>query len=245
MTRLWKDFDGEPFLINPHLITLNPGRAGRRRASKMARKRNARGRFVKSNPVRRHRRSPARRKRATPRRNAYFMNAPKRHRRRAVRMNPPGRHHRRIRRNPPLFGGNRILGMSVNEILYAGAGFIAPPFLEGLIKPYLPATFISSDIGKYALKAGVVAGVSFAGSKFLGREAGKYLAIGGITYIVANLLTQYVPQLVSGVTFSGYMNPGTTYNPRAVRPMGAQPFLGMYQGSQSRVPERLQVGSRF
>lgn len=243
MPRLWQKFNGEPFLINPHLISLNP-----KRSLKMARRktprRGAGGRFLKAshsrpqkrrtikmsgylaNPQRRH----TSRRGAAPRKNAYFGN-PRRSRRRIAR------------RNPPMFGGNRIMGLSVNELLYTGVGFIVPPAVEGFAKGFLPATLTSTPLGRYGLKVGTVALLSMAGNKFLGREAGKYIAIGGATYIIANLVIDFMPTLFSG--FAGYMNPGQTTPARALR---GGPFLGMYSGigtSPAKLPERVDPNSRF
>lgn len=206
----------------------------------MARKRDRFGRFLKktrSNPARKSsRRSKAVTRYSKPRKNVYFGNAPKKH--------------RRPRRNPPMFGGGRILGMNINDILYAGAGFIAPPALEGVVKGFLPATITANVIGKWAIKVGAVAGVSMIGGKFLGREAGKYLAIGGATYLLASAIVQYVPALFSG--FSGYMNPGRVLNPAPARAgMTGQPFIGRYLGAAgssialANVPSRLDAASRL
>jgi hypothetical protein len=112
--------------------------------------------------------------------------------------------------------------------------------VEGFIKGMLPAGIVDTPIGKYALKAGTVAGLSFIGQKMLGREAGKYLAIGGVTYLIGTLIADYAPQLFSGF---GYMNPGRTF-----RPMGAQPFLGAYAGlgtTPAKLPERVDPNARF
>jgi hypothetical protein len=241
--KLWKRFGGEPFLINPHLVSLNPKRkSGRKKMRRRLPPRSKSGRFLK-------RRTNAPRRRA--RRNAYFMNPRRRTRRNPIRrrarrnayfVNP---RRRRARRNPALFSGNRILGFTFQEILYTGAGFIAPPVIEGFLLQYLPATLVTNKIGKYAIKAGAVAALSFAGGKFLGREAGKYIAIGGMTYLVATLVIDFAPQLFSG--FSGYMNPGATYTPKLAG-MGSQPFLGAYHGigmSPAKLPERVDPNQRF
>ena len=161
-------------------------------------------------------------------------------------MNPRRRHYRRrARRNPPMYERGRILGFSMKELAYTGVGFIAPPAIEGFVNGFLPATLTSNNIGRYAIKIGAVAAVSFAGMKFIGREAGKYLAIGGATYILANIIVDYMPTLFKG--FTGYMNPGSTFMPRMAR----QPFLGMYTGTAgigvtpTRIPERINPVSRF
>lgn len=250
MTRFWKNFNGEPYLINPHLISLNPRRktAGKtkRRISIMSLRRNRKGQFLPkskaavSNPRRRRAYSaPKSRvyKRRSPRRNVYFGN--------------PRRSYRKARRNPiSLKGGKIFMGMSINDILYAGAGFIAPPAVEGVVKGFLPVSITGNAFGKWAIKAASVAGVSFLGSKFLGREAGKMLAIGGATYLLAAAVVEFIPTLFSG--FSGYAPGGkvVSQGPRPV--LAGQPYLGRYIGaggsgamSLANVPARVDPAARF
>lgn len=206
---------------------------GRRRMPR----RSASGRFMKaaSNPApRRRRRSVARRaRRAAPRHNAYFNP-----RRRSYR--------RRARHNPPMFGGNKILGMDLKEVAYAGAGFIAPPLIEGAIKSFLPSALTDNEFGQVAVKAGIVAGLAYGGSKFLGREAGKYLAIGGGVYLVATLIVKYAPSLFSGFGAST-MIPGQLVRPRALRGQVGLGGYGAYlgQGASAQLPDRLNAASRF
>ncbi len=213
------------------------------------RRRDAHGRFVKRNAAPRRRRlavmaNPRRRtrrtRRAAPRRNAYFMNP---RRRRASR--------RTYRRNPPMFGRGQVLGMNLKDVGFAGIGFLAPPMVEGFAKSFLPTALTDNKIGKYAVKIGIVAGLSYAASKFVSREAGKYIGIGGAVYVLANMVVEFVPALFSG-GFSGYMNPGQAYRtlPGAMR---SQPYLGMYQGSPGsmrqnsllNVPSRLDPAGRL
>jgi hypothetical protein len=254
MARLWKRFGGEPYLINPHLISLNP--KSTRRKNKMAKRRalrrGASGRFMKANPrkrrhVRRHLAAPRRVRRV---RRSYAMNPPRR-RRRSYKRNAyfgnPVRRRRSYRRNP-IISGSQVFGVKFSDILYAGGGFIAPPLVEGFIKGYLPTSITGNAFGKYALKAATVYGLSWAGKKFISQEAGKYIAIGGIVYIVANLVIDFVPQLFSG--FSGYMSPGPTFSalPRNRWGYGAHPLMGMYNGigtAPGKLPERVDPNARF
>jgi hypothetical protein len=214
-------------------------------AKRKSPRRGARGRFVKSNAAPRRRRRTARRsmvlanprrrrasRRAAPRRNFY--------------ANPRRRRH--ARRNPPaLFSGNKILGLSMKEMLYAGIGFVAPPAIEGFAKGFLPTSITSTKLGKYALKAGTVALLSIAGSKFINREAGKYIAIGGATYLLANVVVDFLPALFGG--FGAYPSAGAVL-PRmaARRGLQGQPLMGMYQGigtSPAKLPERVNPNARF
>jgi hypothetical protein len=137
------------------------------------------------------------------------------------------------------------MGIRFTDIAYAGAGFIAPPAINGFLAPMLPTALTDNALGRYAVKGGIVFGLSWAGSKFISREAGKYLAIGGVTFLVANLIIDYVPQLFSG--FSGYMNPGPTFKTLPRRMRGG-PYLGMYQASgitPAALPERVDPNKRF
>jgi len=206
-------------------------------------RRGAHGQFLKGNPVRRRRavrvaaprRRYARRQAAAnpPRRrrsyrhNAYFMNP---RRRRSYRSNP----------GLAIMSGGGIMGVRFTDILYAGVGFVAPSAINGFISGLLPTALTGNAAGRYAVKGGIVFGLSWAGKKFLGPEAGKYIAIGGLTYIVANLIIDFAPQLFSGF---GYMNPGRTF-----QPMRGQPYLGMYQAAglnPTRLPERVDPNARF
>ncbi len=245
MARLWKRFRGEPFLINPHLISLNPRRKkmAKRRTKRRMPRRGARGRFVASGTFQRNRTarrrrrsyaSPVRRRRRTYRRNAYFMNPRRRRSRRSYR------------RNPAFISSGGLMGIRFTDIAYAGLGFVAPPAINGFISGMLPAALTGNPLGRYAVKGGIVFGLSWAGSKFISREAGKYIAIGGITYIVANLIIDFVPQLFSG--FSGYMSPGPAFRTLPRRTMGAGPYLGMYQAAGTnpvKLPERVDPNARF
>jgi hypothetical protein len=249
--KLWRNFGGEPFLINPHIISLNPKK---RKVTKMARRkkharRNKSGQFVKTNAPRKHTRRRARHNvvALNPRRRTYRRRA-----RTNAYFNPRRSYRRRARRNPPAMfgGGGKILGMSINDILFTGAGFIAPPAIEGLIKSFLPASLTTSTMGKYAVKGGIVAGLTILSGKMFGRETGKKVAIGGATYLLANALIDFMPQLFHGFSGMGaYMNPGKVYN---AMPLRGQPALAAYPSSPGMagnaligVPDRLDPTKRF
>lgn len=246
--RLWKNFGGEPYLINPHLISLNPRKkrkksSGKKRSkSEMARRRDSKGRFVKTRK-RRAKRNPPRRTRRRVYARSNTPNPPRR-RRRSTRRRTTRRTYRR--RNPVMTrrAGKLFMGMSLNEILFTGAGFVAPPIIEGFVKPWLPAALTTNAFGKYAVKAGSVVIVSWAGGQFMGRQARKYLGIGGVTYLVASLIVDYAPQIFSG--FGAYLNPGTVTPP--ARLLRGQANLGKYTtmgNANYRTPDRLNSSYRF
>src|SRR5439155_20710720 len=107
MSRLWKDFGGEPFLINPRLFIVNSPRSKKRMSSKKHRRKPRRN-WVSSgaiaNPKGRHHRRP--------RRNFIRWNA----------------HRRRTRRNPPSL--MRVAGIalpSLETIGFASVGLLGAP----------------------------------------------------------------------------------------------------------------------
>jgi len=217
MARLWKMFGKEPYLVNPHLLSINPKR-GKKMAKKKTHHRQpaalkaywAAHRAGRKNPPRHHKRSY--------KKNGYFMNSPK-------------RHHLRGRHNPPMFAGGKIMGIGLMDAAYAGGGFLAPPFIEGFALPYLP-TMLQTGIGRYALKAGIVIGLSLGASKFINAKAGEMVGIGGAVYILANAVVDLAPTLFPGFSGPrGFMNPGSTTRllPRGpATTMRSQQFLGKY-----------------
>ena len=169
----------------------------------------------------------------------YAHNAP---RHRAARCNPPA-----------ILAGGKLFGVSLQDMGCAAGGFLVPPTLEGILVPYMP-TMLQTGIGRYAVKAGVVLGLSYAGSKFINPEAGKMIGIGGIIYIMANAVIDFMPSLFAGFSGPrGYMNPGKQYRMLPARAgMGSQPFLGKYgkYGSNANpandlVVERMNPDARF
>lgn len=146
-------------------------------------------------------------------------------------------------RNPKLLGFQLP---DMKNVAMTATGFIAPPFLEGFIKRYLPQEYATGTMWRYIWKVASVAGISLAARRLLGSEEGKYALIGGSTYIVASLVADYMPNLIaSGATPStavSYYNPGR---------LAAQPFLGTYPGTGTpgqglrSIPTRLSPKARF
>lgn len=189
MAKLWDYFDGEPFLENPHLglALLNRAKKGKRMA---VRRRKSARRGRKNTARRRTRRTRARR-------NTYPMAGlvvnPRRRKRSHSRRNPRRRMRSRARRNPG-FRLPAIAGFApLNKILFAGVGFVAPPMIEGFLAGFLPESITSNKWGKLAIRALSVFGLTYAVRRFVGREEGNMVAIGGGVFVAASLVNELSP----------------------------------------------------
>lgn len=248
--RLWKDFDGEPFLINspsarknPHLIIANhrKGKPMARRSSRRSYRRRARRNWMSPgviNPRRRrrsyHRRrtrsrsmsNPRRRRRSYTRRRRHYMSNPRR--RRSYR--------RRYRRNPPSFFGLQL--PPIGTAIAVAGGFALPAIIEGYVLPYLPDVLTSSTAGRWAVRVGIVAASGMLAKRFVNPRIGNAILIGGGAWLVIQALKEFAPGMIPG--------------------LGSQPMLGYYNygggmggysdgGGMSlqTAPERLDPSTRF
>jgi hypothetical protein len=159
------------------------------------------------------------------------------------------RRRRSYRRNPVSDRSISLLGIefpSLKNVALSTAGFVAPPFIEGFARKFLPATITSSKLGNYALKFGSVLGLTLVARRTLGRDAGNKVMIGGATYLVAALINDFLPAIGGGAA-------GVRYYPRmAYYPsLRSQPLLrddgdGSQVGSQvDSIPERVNPAARF
>lgn len=251
--KLWDVFDGEPFLDNPYLTVFSNPKGEKKMAKHRAR--NAKGRFVKT-----HRSNPRGKAKArrivrmrrggvaliNPRRKrSHRINPPKRRymarvRRgtRAVIINPR-RHRRGYRPNPVTssFTGLFSAPMLKTIGLTAG-GFVAVPFIEGFVAKFIPAS-MQGKLTSYAVKIASVIGLSMLVGKFMGKEAGQKVAIGGGAYVAVVAVKDFFPTLLpaSAAGAGSYLR--------------AQPMLGAYQRSYmgsavtQNAPGRLQPQSRY
>lgn len=124
----------------------------------------------------------------------------------------------------------KILGIglpSLETMAYAGAGFLAPPFLEGFVLPYLPAGITSNPVGKYGFKLASVLGVTFLANRFLGRKAARSVAMGGGVYILASAVMEFAPSL---------MAPGTPVGSGMNAYVSAGRAQGLNRGVRAYVP---------
>jgi hypothetical protein len=223
--KLWDDFDEGPYVINPGRLLIMNG------SGKM--KRNSKGQFVKNAGRKRRRHS-------TRRRHAASSNLPAHHRR-------SGR--RRARRNPVYEqGGVRILGVpfpTLNNLAWSGAGFIAPPIVEGFAMRFLPAVIAGNKIGRYAIKIGTVVGLALGVKTLIGADEAKRVAQGGAIYILANAWADIAPMLTGGSAGASYYSPGEQVG-SYFEGAGAQPLLaGMGSMMTDNIPSRLDPAERF
>jgi hypothetical protein len=191
--------------------------ARRRRARRYGRAHMA---WVRS--FRRGRKGGSRRRRA--RRNFPVAGAvnPRRrrrsYRRRHYRMNP--RRRRSYRRNPRSLS---IAGFSlppIQPVLYGFAGFVGTPFLEGTLSGFLPVMITSNLAGKYAVKVASVVGVTMLAKAVFGREAARYVAIGGGMYVAVSAARDFLPAgTIPGL--NAYMPLGAYRRSLGAAPWGA------------------------
>lgn len=155
-------------------------------------------RSFRKNASKRRRVNPKRRRKANPWPVAGMVVANPRKRRNPRRRKNAVVHHRRrhhYSRNPKIMGFELP---PINKVLFAGAGFLAAPMVEGLIFDYLPASVSSiatSSLGKYALRIGTILALSFGVRKFIGREEGNMVAIGGGVYVVSTAAMEFLPNV--------------------------------------------------
>lgn len=127
-----------------------------------------------------------------------------------------------------------IMGISfpgLNTVLPAGVGFVAPPILEGFLRPMLPAALAGNIAGRYLVKGVSVLGTSLLARAVTSRQTAKLVAMGGVLYIFASAWMDFVQPYLSGIgagagsaaALSAYVRP----NMRAyVPPSGPRGQLG-------------------
>ncbi len=204
--KLWDYYGGEPFMENPHIAMIgNPFKVGsiiehkregfrkisERKGSKvMAYKRKGR------------KAAPKRRKRARknpfpggglminrPRKRARTYNM-RRTKRGSYSHNP--RRHKRARRNPAFLG---VALPPIGMIAWGAGGFIGVPMAESYINRFLPAEVTSSVLGRYAVKIGMVFGLTYLVKHVLSAKEAFPVALGGSLYVVTSAINEFVPQL--------------------------------------------------
>ena len=248
MARLWGVFDGEPFLDNPHLqLLVNP--LGR--TTKMRRTRDSKGRFVKKGRKRQTRAYVKYAKRRKAVRRVQVARAPvlavrNPRRKKRVRRNDPGKRryayvmNRKKARHNPAFGGlgSIFSTPTLKNVGFGLVGLAGTPMLVAFVRPYLPAAIATNRWAGYLIKGVSAWGLSWGAGKVMGKEAGKAVLIGGLTYTAFTLVADFFPTLL-GV--------GTT-SATTQRYLQKQPLLAEYalRGPITQnTPGRLDPGARF
>jgi hypothetical protein len=211
---LWGIYNDEPFMENPPLAIIGNPLRYRRKLSKgkyeydyvSKRTSSKKRKGVKMAAKRRHVKRVVSRKRSKGRkgkRNPFPMAGvvanPRVIHVRARRVS----HRRRGRRNPAILG---IELPPLNQVLYAGAGFLAPPMVEGYINKFLPVEVTSSTIGRYAVKIASVLGLSFLAKKAIGASEARMVAIGGASYVLVSAVNEFMPSLTMSAYRGGMIN---------------------------------------
>lgn len=192
--------------------------------------------------VRSFRKGAPKRRRATRRRKsnpwpvAGMVVNPHRRRRRSHSRSVARRTRRNsYRRNPAIMG---ISLPPMKKVAFAGIGFLGTPMLENAIATYIPASFMTSTVGKYAVRVGAAMLLAFGIRKFVGKEEGDMALIGGGVNILATAAVEFLPGTfgtvsVPSTALSAYVTPNralAAYVPSNQRINSA---LGAYQSAAS------------
>ena len=204
MSRLWNMVDGEPFFVNPQLLIAG---ANPRHQTKKGKKSMRR---MKTRSRRRGRKNTPRRK--TTKRRVHRMRARSVAPRRRRRANPVHRRKSRSRRsrNPKIFG---LSLPPLMPVVYAGAGFVAPPAIEGFISGFLPVEFSASTLGKFAIRFGTVLGGTWLVKRFIGANPAMYFGIGGGMYLLTSAIREFAPEASRYLGLGAYTVAGQTAFP--------------------------------
>lgn len=218
MSSLWDFYSGEPFMENPSVAIIgNPNGGSVSRFNPLRyRRKLSRGKYEYDYVSKR---KPAKRKKGGVKMAAKRVKrstSKKRSKGRKGRRNPfpmagvvANPRHRRMhyrrrgRRNPSILGVDLP---PLNQVLYAGAGFIATPMVEGYINKWLPVSVTSNTIGRYAVKIASVIGLSFLAKKAIGVSEARMVAIGGASYVLTSAVNEFVPQLTMSAYRGGMIN---------------------------------------
>lgn len=152
---------------------------------------------------RKHRKNTVRRRRT--RRNPWPMAGavvnPRRKRR--GRKGTHRKHRKHYRRNPAILG---LTLPPLESVLYAGAGFILTPMVEGFANKILPVSITSTAIGKYAVRLGSVLALSYAARMVIGRSQANMVTIGGGAYVLTTAIGEFAPDLKKALGLGTYQD---------------------------------------
>ena len=88
----------------------------------------------------------------------------------------------------------------VQMIAWGGAGFLAPPMVEGFINRFMPVEVTASTLGRYAVKIGSVLGLTWLTKTVLSNKEAFPVALGGSLYVLVSAVNEFMPQLIPTTT---------------------------------------------
>lgn len=113
----------------------------------------------------------------------------------------------------------------LQQVLYAGVGFVAVPVTEGFVNQFLPVSITGTTLGKYAVRIASVIGLTWLGKAVFGKNAATMIGIGGGAYVLVSAVKEFAPGVIPGL--SAYTQPSlASYVPPTSRnfsTMGALP----------------------
>lgn len=132
------------------------------------------------------------------------------------------RHH--YRRNPPA------IRPIMNDILYAGIGYMGTKFAVGAVLPSIGIAASPPSLTGIAAKLGTAYGVAWLGEKFIGGDKFKPIFIGGVVSAIQDFVTLYIAPSVPAL--AGPYDLGAYYRPAMMAPpsrkMLPAPGMGAY-----------------
>lgn len=138
--------------------------------------------------------NPRRRRRVRRRRNPIVARSVTRRR---VTSNPRRRRRSRRRSNPSMAG----VGSMLKQMIYGAGGAIATRIGYGLTSQFVPAGLGSSRVAKPAIKAAIAAvPVRWAGGKFLGKQQGDLMMLGGLIDAGVDLVNAFLGDVEGQLT---------------------------------------------
>ena len=187
--RLWKNVDGEPYMINPRLgilalQALNP--KGRKKMAKHYGARHmawVRSFRKKNRHHRRHRKH-----------NPYPM---------AGAVTALANHRRHRKRNPGVSAFARgTLGLPpAMPVVYGASGFVATAATQGFLDTLVPVGYQASTsmMAKYLEIGAAIVIVSWAAKHFFGGGASAFVAIGGGIFALQQAAHDFIPGMIPGM----------------------------------------------
>ncbi len=162
------------------------------------------GRFQKKRRAAPKRKTTPRRnapaaRRAAPRRRATTAAAAPAKRRRAP-SKAARRPRRTYRRNPEILG---IEIPALDKIGFTAVGFVVPPIVEDFAVTQFPQIG-GNMIARYAVRLVAIGVTAQAAKMAFGREAMRYVVIGGLAYVAGSVARDFLP----GLQGLGYYSSG-------------------------------------